>query len=124
MVNMKIEHSLLDFEGVKALLEVMAANYDELPTAVQYAVKETLSDKDPSEYDWDYFKRLGLQPWDVSIYIDGALTKHVMSGSRIGRLVKVLGMPPERVGSFWAVSDGEFICGWGNKPVLTNGEAK
>ena len=116
----KVQHemnvSVTGIEPISSLLEVLAANYEHLPNAVKEAIQQI--EEDTTVYNCEYLLDRHIPARDLCIYVDGIATEGVIYGSRVGRLVQIEGRAPFSANSFWIVSKGEFVCGWGEKPNI------
>lgn len=117
MAKLEASFSVTGIDQVKDLLHVLADNFDDLPIAVQDAIKAL--DEDPTVIDHNYLSERGV--FNCSVYIDGKLERNVKSAHRVGRLVRYfqsIAKPDRKADSVWIVSGGQFICGWGEKPNI------
>lgn len=116
----KVQHemnvSVTGIEPISSLLEVLSANYEHLPNAVKEAIQQI--EEDTTVYNCEYLLDKHIQARGMCVYVDGTATEGVIYGSRVGRLVQIEGKAPFSAQSFWIVSKGEFICGWGDKPTI------
>ena len=130
MAELKCEINVTGIQPIEDLLEVMAANYDALPDAVKDAILQI--DDDPTLYDHRYIENvIGNKAYDgaLRVYVDGEIARCVEAGHRIGKRV-VYAMkhdedgngftrkPSHTAESFWVTHGNDYICGWGEKPVL------
>lgn len=115
-VQNKMNVSVTGIEPISSLLEVLAANYEHLPNAVKEAIQQI--EEDTTIYNCEYLLDRHIPPRDLCIYVDGIATEGVIYGSRVGRMVQIEGKAPFSAKSFWIVSKGEFVCGWGEKQII------
>ena len=108
--------SVAGIEPISSLLEVLAENYELLPDAVKGAIQNI--EEDPTAYNCDYLLNNHIPFNGLRVYVNGAATDGVICGSRVGRIVHISGMAPFSAESFWIVSKGEFVCGWGDRPEI------
>lgn len=116
----KVKHdmniSVTGIEPISALLEVLAANYEFMPESVKEAIQQI--EEDTTVYNCEYLLDRHIPTRDLRVYVDGIAIEGVIYGSRVGRLVQIEGKAPFGAKSFWIVSKGEFVCGWGEKPNI------
>lgn len=106
-----------DIQQVSDFLRVVFENYDQLPPAVAEAA-EVFADCGGDVYDKEYLMRRDVSMKGLAVYVDGHKADGVEAGHPIGRRVVFWQKPDAVADSFWIVINGEFICGWGEKPEI------
>ncbi len=112
-----IEVDPMKMKAVEAVFALITEHFDNLPQAMQDALLEASEIGFPV-YDADYLHSIGLASADV--YVDGVFTCDVISICPITKTVRIMNVGDVKVKSAWAVSDGKFICGFGEKHKIAN----
>ena len=115
-VTHEVNVSVTGIEPISSLLEVLAENYELLPDAVKGAIQNI--EEDPTAYNCEYLLNNHIPFNGLRVYVNGAATDGVICGSRVGRIVHISGMVPFSAKSFWIESNGELVCGWGDRPII------
>lgn len=117
MAKIECEIKFADSDKMKSLFDVLADNLDLLPDEVVTALQEVCEEGSVA-YDIDYLRSIGVDGHNVKVYVNGAYTDNVAYGDRISRKA-FINLKPVKAHSFWIIDKhGEFVCGWGDKPLI------
>jgi hypothetical protein len=114
--ELKMEVDVKNLDCIQQFLEVIAKHIDEMPDEVQEA--SILLADGISFYDIYYLERRGIPYHEATVYVDGEVTSNVVSGNPLTKTYTQNWHGDQECQSFWIVVGKEFICGWGDKPLL------
>lgn len=121
MADLTIKTNIADMEPVKGLLDVLVANMHKLPPEVLNAMQLLAGENDSYAYNLEYLHSRGIDSRDVKVFINGVITKKVIAGYPISKVVSSQGAADVIASSFWIYAPCGFVCGWGEKPERARG---